>query len=354
MEVSAIKNKEWIKWWPEAMKLYPGVLSFLPHIELEDVLLKDILRVFSRLLPDDWQYDDIQEALQSEQSRNLFPQLHILDPGFHTLFPDGPSYEVNVVELTLRSFQNSSSKFSEPDLAVQDAVVELLGWMVAYPDSHHHLPQCINQNQSYEHIPPFLISVMGEKKTANTSMPVPPKAIEERNRMIGRHAARHLRALAFLNAETNGERASLVKLKSLLLIIRNMELIHHWFEDGEANAHGQGKVKGVNLRRIVTTSYDFFLGRGHSIQQEVRRHHTSDLALEGMMKIWQDSKASSPEMKFLCREETIRDLVTYLEKHPSLEGLLSSETDVIKTTFNYLNEARRYGSSTMVQVIQPY
>ncbi|KAG8941556.1 hypothetical protein FRC03_004318 [Tulasnella sp. 419] len=345
MEVSGIKTKQWEKWWPEAMNLYPGVLSFLPQIQPDKVPLNDILRVFSRLLPDDWQYNYITEALSSKHTKEIFPQLHILAPSFQTLFPDRPGYGTNVIELIVRSFKSKPGRIAQPDPEAQDAVVELLGWIGAYPGAKEHLPWHIEQYPDYRLIPPFLVSLMEKKKrpkevvhhVTDSHMP------QDSDAMVGRHAARHILALASLDSETSGRNANLVKLDSLLLIMKNWRLIYHWSEDGKAEVQTQGQMKGPGLSTLVASSFRLLLRSDRDIQQQVREHHVGDTALKGMMQMWLDIPTSrdSDELAFLRSEGTIEALVTYLENHPLLEELSSSELNVVDTTLYYLNEMQK-------------
>ncbi|KAG8921183.1 hypothetical protein FRC02_000405 [Tulasnella sp. 418] len=349
MEVSGIKTKQWEKWWPDAMNLYPGVLSFLPQIQPDKVPLSDILRMFSRLLPDDWQYNYITEALSSKHTEEIFPQLHILAPSFQTLFHDRPGYGTNVIELIVRSFKSKPGRIAQPDPEAQDAVVELLGWIVAYPGAKEDLPWHIEQYPDYRLIPPFLVSLMEKKKRLEevvhhvtySHMP------QDSDAMVGRHAARHLLALASLDSETSGRNANLVKLDSLLLIMKNWRLMYHWSEDGKAEVQTKGQLKGPGLSTLVASSFRLFLRSDRDIQQQVREHHVGDTALKGMMRMWLDIPTSrdSDELAFLHSEDTIEALVTYLENHPLLEELSSSKLNIIDTTLDYLNEMQRVTQS---------
>ncbi|KAG8940623.1 hypothetical protein FRC03_005282 [Tulasnella sp. 419] len=141
MEVS--KKSGWATWWPNAMNLYPRVLGFLSQIK-EEIPLDDVLRVFARLLPDDWQYNDIQEALQSRHTKETYPQVHALCP---ITFDESnaPDQKITVIGLIFQALKNTSGENLNPSPTVRDSIVELLGWLVAYPGASGYLPSLVQK-----------------------------------------------------------------------------------------------------------------------------------------------------------------------------------------------------------------
>ncbi|KAG8953591.1 hypothetical protein FRC03_011708 [Tulasnella sp. 419] len=273
MEVS--KKTEWTAWWPNAMNLYPGVLGFLAQIDEKKVPLNDVLRVFARLLPDDWQYTDIQEALLSRHTKEKYPQVHILCPIINNVSHGVPDHGAAVIKLIIQSFNH---RCMAPPPIVQDSVVELLGWLVAYPGANDYLPYQVQAHKEYKFIPQFLVSVIEEKEAETHSKST---SLRERNKMICRHAARHLVALAYMDAP-RGTTASEVKLKSLIHVFQRWSSISRWAGDKTSETHPSKQFEGGLVLHFVAAPLQRLLEV--EPDAEATAHHVRDSALKEIMK----------------------------------------------------------------------
>ncbi|KAG8948444.1 hypothetical protein FRC03_000725 [Tulasnella sp. 419] len=333
MEVS--KKTEWTTWWPKAMRLYPGVLGFLSQIDEKKIPLNDVLRVFARLLPDDWQYDYIREALLSQHTKETYPQVHALCPVIDNASPSAADSQATVIGLIIRSFKHRTGDIMAPPPIVQDSVVELLGWFVAYSGANDYLPAQVEAYEEYKYIPQFLVSVIKEKEDGPQPNIV---SVGERNDMICRHAARHLLALAYMDAQ-KGTRASEVKLKSLIHVFQLWRSISHWTRESTSKIHPGRNFEGGLIIQLVAIPFQ------HRRQVESVRegsvHHIRDPAFKEMMKVWKMAAGDvdSLERQLLLKEHA--EPVHYFEQRLDQQDLASWESGVIDTAIDYMQTTKQ-------------
>ncbi|KAG8920688.1 hypothetical protein FRC02_000749 [Tulasnella sp. 418] len=314
------------------MRLYPGVLGFLSQIDEKKIPLNDVLRVFARLLPDDWQYDYIREALLSQHTKETYPQVHALCPVIDNASPSAADSQATVIGLIIRSFKHRTGDIMAPPPIVQDSVVELLGWFVAYSGANDYLPAQVEAYEEYKYIPQFLVSVIKEKEDGPQSN---IDSVGERNDMICRHAARHLLALAHMDSE-KGTRASEVKLKSLIHVFQQWSSISHWTSESTSKIHPGRNFEGGLILQLVAMP----LHRLRQVEsaREGRAHHIRDSAFKEMMKVWRmaGGDLDSLERRLLLQERVVQAAVHYFEQNLDQQDLLSWESDVIDTAIGYM------------------
>ncbi|KAG8953594.1 hypothetical protein FRC03_011711, partial [Tulasnella sp. 419] len=329
MEVS--KGSEWKTWWPHAMKLYPGVIDFLDRVKPENPPRHEVLRIFARLLPDDWQYEDIKRAFITGYTKEKYPQLHVLSPDPRDLYTNR-NYCERIIDIILQSFQQEHSDgFKIPDPEVQDSVVEILGWIVAYTYDQTHLPAQISKQTAYTNVPQFLISILKKYDAPRI------ERRNNRNAMICRHATRHLLALAEI--ESVHEVAEEVKLESLLSILGHGKLISRWSVDGKVDPmHGHFIEGLIDLATIPL--HRFF---GTEADAEEKAQDIGDSMLKEIMRVWREARRrrTPPVPQLFYRERAIKGIMEYVTSNQGTSArLISSEPFTILTVLEWMDEAR--------------
>ncbi|KAG8915122.1 hypothetical protein FRC02_004662 [Tulasnella sp. 418] len=324
------------------MRLYPGVLGFLSQIDEKTIPLNDVLRVFARLLPDDWQYDDIREALLSQHTKETYPQVHALCPIIDNASPSAADSQVTVIGLIIRSFKQGTGVFMAPPPIVQDSVVELL----AYSGANDYLPAQVEAYEEYMYIPQFLVSVIKEKEDGPQSN---IDSVRERNDMICRHAVRHLLALAYMDAQ-KGTRASEVKLRSLIHVFQQWSSSSRWTSESTSEIHPGRNFEGGPILQLV--AMPLYRLRQVESTREGRAHHIRDSVFKEMMKVWRMSDAHSLERHFLLREWVVQAAVHYFEQHLDQQDTLSWESDVIDAAIGYMEIAKQTFNSEIYHLVE--
>ncbi|KAG8918278.1 hypothetical protein FRC02_002490 [Tulasnella sp. 418] len=336
MEVS--KGSGWKTWWPHAMNLYPSVIEFLSLDELAETKRHQVLRVFARLLPDDWQYEDIRRAFVTGYSKEKCPQLHVLSPDPPSLF-FSRDYCGKIIRWIIQSFQDSDgSSALHPE--VEGSAIEILGWIVAYTCDKTHLSAQISKQEEYIKIPQVLISVLIKYWHQGQSEPR-----NSRNAIICRHATRHLIALAEIEAEPDhGTLVENVKRESLFLVLKYRSLISRWL-----NSHKEDTVHpGTFFNGLIHFATSPLL-RHFAIETQAadaeKAQDIGDDMLQEIMRFWRDlQKRSSPGINQFYSERAINIILTFVQENrrPSI----LSEPITLYNMAAWLDEARANTTST--------
>ncbi|KAG8942627.1 hypothetical protein FRC03_002995 [Tulasnella sp. 419] len=321
-EMEESKGSGWRTWWPHAMNLYPSVIDFLSLVgELAETQRRQVLRVFARLLPDDWQYEDIRRAFVTGYTKEKCPQLHALSPDPPSLYTNR-EYCPKIIEWIIQSIQVSDGK-SALHHEVEGSAIEILGWIVAYTCDKTHLPAQILKQEEYIKIPQILISVLIKY--------APRVQFEPRNSsnaIICRHAARHLIALAEIEA-IRGTLVEDVKRESLFLVLEHRSLISKWLNSSKEDIKHPGS---------------FFVTETQAADAEKAQDIGDDM-LQEIMRFWRDlQKQSSSGVNQFYSERAINIILTFVEENrrPSI----LSEPITLYNMAAWLDEAKANTTST--------